>query len=119
MTFTTFDAWWWPYLFIVLAGWAATDVWRFLGVYLGSRISETSDLMVLVRCVATALVAGVAASFVLVPGGALAGVPAALRIGATVICFLAYLVTGRSILIGVLAGEAVLIAGMMLLPGSV
>lgn len=118
MTFAAIDAWWWPYLFILLAGWAATDVWRYLGVYLGSRISETSDLAVLVRCVATALVAGVAASFVLAPGAALADVPAALRIGATVVCFVAYLMTGRSILIGVLAGEGVLIAGMLLLPMS-
>jgi hypothetical protein len=114
MTFQSFDSWWWPYLFILIAGWAATDVWRFLGVQIGSRISETSDLMVLVRCIATALVAGVAASFVLAPGGALADVPLALRIGATATCFVAYLATGRSILLGVLAGEAVLVGGIML-----
>ena len=59
MTFAALDAWWWPYLFILIAGFAATDFWRFLGVYLGGRISEDSDLLVLVRAVATALVAAV------------------------------------------------------------
>lgn len=40
MTFDALDAWWWPYVFILVAGWLATDSWRFLGVYLGGRISE-------------------------------------------------------------------------------
>lgn len=116
MTFHSVDAWWWPYLFILVAGWAATDGWRFLGVYLGSRIADDSEVMVLVRCVATALIAGVAASFILSPGGALADVPLAVRITATVICCLAYLAAGKSILAGILAGEAVLI-GYLVMPG--
>ena len=45
MTFDAIDAWWWPYLFILIAGFAATDVWRFLGVYLGGRVSEDSELL--------------------------------------------------------------------------
>ena len=57
MTFDAVETWWWPFLFILIAGWLATDAWRFLGVYLGGRILEDSDLIVLVRTVATALVA--------------------------------------------------------------
>jgi hypothetical protein len=24
---------WWPYIFIAVAGWLATDLWRWLGVF--------------------------------------------------------------------------------------
>jgi hypothetical protein len=82
MTFEAIDAWWWPYLFILIAGALATDIWRFLGVYLAGGIAEDSDLLVLVRCVATALVAAVIANLIVFPSGALAETPAALRIGA-------------------------------------
>ncbi|MDN2564717.1 AzlD domain-containing protein [Aquibium sp. A9E412] len=115
MTFEAIDAWWWPYAFILLAGWLATDAWRFLGVYLGGRIAEESDLLVLVRCIATALVAAVIANLVVFPNGALAGVPLALRVGAAAAGFVAYLLGGRHIIVGVLAGEAALFAGMALL----
>ena len=54
MTYHAIDAWWWPYLFILVAGFAATDVWRFLGVYLGGRVRDDSDILVLVRAIATA-----------------------------------------------------------------
>ena len=57
-----YDAWWWPYVFILIGGALATDIWRFLGVYLAGGIAEDSDILVLVRCVATALVAAVIAN---------------------------------------------------------
>ena len=114
MTFDAIDAWWWPYLFILIAGWFATDAWRFLGVYLGGRISDDSDILVLVRAIATALVAAVISSLVISPSGALAEVPMALRIAAVVGGFAAYMAVGRRILVGILAGEAILIAGMLL-----
>ncbi|TIU81024.1 MAG: AzlD domain-containing protein, partial [Mesorhizobium sp.] len=49
MSYFSSSAWWWPYMFILVAGFAATDIWRFLGVYLGGKLSEDSDLLVLVR----------------------------------------------------------------------
>lgn len=116
MTFSSFDAWWWPYLFILLAGWLATDAWRFLGVYLGGRVSETSEALVLVRCIATALVASVIASLIVFPSGALAGTPLALRLGAAAAGFCAYLIAGRRVIMGILAAELVLAAGWHLLP---
>ena len=82
MTFQAIDAWWWPYLFILIAGWLATDMWRFLGVYFGGRISEDSDVLVLVRCVATALVAAVIGNLIVFPSGELANTPLLLRAGA-------------------------------------
>lgn len=114
MTFHSIDHWWWPYVFIALGGWLATDLWRFVGVFLGERIADDSDILVLVRCVATALVAGVIANLIVFPSGALATTPLILRIGAAAVGFLAYLTLGRHIIIGILVGEAVLIAGMFL-----
>ena len=114
MTFDAIDAWWWPYLFILFAGWLATDFWRYLGVYLGGRIAEDSQALVLVRTVATALVAGVIGNLIVFPGGALAAAPLALRIGAVAAGFAAYLAAGKRMLVGIVVGEAVLLAGLAL-----
>ena len=116
MTLTTFDAWWWPYLFILMAGWMATDAWRFLGVYFGGRIAEQSELLVFVRAVATALVAAVIGNLVVFPSGALAETPLLLRIAAAGLGFAAYLLSGSKVLVGILASEAVLGAGIWLGP---
>jgi Branched-chain amino acid transport protein (AzlD) len=113
MTFTSIDAWWWPFLFILVAGWLATDSWRFLGVYFGGRISESSDILVLVRTVATALVAAVIGNLIVFPTGALAATSLALRIGAVAAGFVAYLLLGRRVLVGIIAAEIVLGVGML------
>lgn len=113
MTIDAIETWWWPYLFILVAGWLTTDSWRFLGVYFGGRISETSDLLVLVRAVATALVAAVIGNLIVFPTGALADTPLLLRIGAAAIGFAAYFFIGRKVLLGILAAEAVLAGGML------
>ncbi|MGE0499894.1 MAG: AzlD domain-containing protein [Rhizobiaceae bacterium] len=114
MTFTAIDAWWWPYAFILFAGWLATDTWRYLGVVFGGRIADDSEILVLVRCVATALVAGVIGNLIVFPGGALADAPLALRIGAAALGFMVYLLVGKRMLIGIAAGEIVLVAGLYL-----
>ena len=114
MTFSALDYWWWPYLFILLAGWLATDAWRFLGVYLGGRIAEDSDLLVLVRALATALVAAVIGNLIVFPSGALADAPLALRLLAAASGFLAYFLARKSVLAGLAVAEIVLIAGLWL-----
>jgi hypothetical protein len=115
MTFESIDAWWWPYLFILIAGWLATDIWRFLGVLVGGRVSEESPVMVAVRCVATALVAAVIANLIIFPGGALAITPVWLRAGSALAGFAAYLAAGKSMITGILAAELVLIGGFLAL----
>lgn len=112
MTFTSFEAWWWPYLFILLAGWLATDAWRFMGVYLGGRISEDSQALVFVRALATALVAAVIGNLIVFPSGALAEAPLELRIFSAAAGFVAYLLAGKRVLVGILAAELVLIGGL-------
>ncbi|MGE0284322.1 MAG: AzlD domain-containing protein [Rhizobiaceae bacterium] len=114
MTFTAIDTWWWPYLFILIAGWLATDMWRYLGVYFGGRISEDSEILVLVRCIATALVAAVIGNLIVFPSGALAEVPLLLRVAAAGAGFAAYLTIRRSVLTGIVVAEAVLIGGLVL-----
>ncbi|WEX11735.1 AzlD domain-containing protein [Chelativorans sp. AA-79] len=113
MSFTAFDAWWWPYLFILLGGWLATDFWRFLGVYLGGRMTEESEVLVLVRCIATGLVAAVIANLIIFPTGMLASTPLFLRIGAAGLGFVAYLASGKKVLVGIAVGEGVLCGSLL------
>lgn len=111
------DPWWWPYAMILVAGWLATDVWRWLGVFASGRLREDSELFIYVRCVATALVAGVIARLILFPIGALEATPMALRIVAVAIGFAVYLASRQRIVAGVAAADAVLIGGWLLLAG--
>jgi Branched-chain amino acid transport protein (AzlD) len=106
---------WWPYLFILVAGWLATDIWRWIGVLAGGRLREDSELLVWVRAVATALVAGVISRLILYPAGALAEAPLALRLAAAALGWLAFLAAKKRILVGVLTAEAVLIGGWLAL----
>lgn len=112
MTFSSFDAWWWPYLFILLAGWVTTDGFRFLGVYFGGRIAEASQALVLMRTLATALIAAVIGNLIVFPSGALAATPLLMRLAAVALGFTVYLLTRRSMLAGILTGEAALLAGL-------
>ena len=63
------------------------------------------------RAVATAILAGVIAQIVVQPPGALASVPDALRYGAVVAGFIAFMLTRRSIFAGVVTGELFMLAG--------
>ncbi len=117
MSYLAFDAWWWPFLFILVGGWLATDAWRFMGVFVGDRIRDDSDLLVLVRAVATALVAAVIANLVVYPAGALADAPLAIRIGALALGFAAYLAAGKRVIAGVVVAELVLVGGILLQQG--
>jgi hypothetical protein len=106
-----------PYLALILIGFLPSEVWRWLGIVLGRGLDEDSEIILWVRGVATALVAGVVARIVLIPPGALATVPLAVRLAAIGIGFLAFLLTRRSTFVGVLTGEAVLVAGAIAFGG--
>ena len=112
MSYSGSDAWWWPFVFILVAGWLATDAWRYLGVYLGGRIRDDSEVLVLVRAIATALVAAVIGNLILFPSGELASTSAALRIGAAATGFIAYLLARNTVIVGILVAEAILLAGL-------
>jgi hypothetical protein len=82
-----------------------------LGLWLGGGLDEGSELLIWVRAVATAILAGVIAQIVVQPPGALASVPGFLRYGAVAAGFVAFLLARRSIFAGVACGEIVMLAG--------
>jgi hypothetical protein len=106
-----------PYLALVLVGFLPNEVWRVLGLVLVRGLDEESQIIVWVRAVATAMLAGVLAQLILVSSGALADIPVGVRIGAALAGFLAFLLSRRSVFVGVLVGEVVfLLAAYLLTP---
>jgi branched-subunit amino acid transport protein len=102
---------WHALLVLLLAGVIPNQIWRMLGLWFGGGIDEGSELLVWVRAVATAILAGVIAQIVVQPPGALASVPEWLRYGAVAAGLVAFLATRRSIFAGVACGEIVMLAG--------
>lgn len=100
-----------PYLALILCGFLPSEVWRWLAVVMGRGLDETSELLIWVRAVATATLAAVVAKLAFFPAGALAAVPWGLRLGALATGLAVYAGARRSVLFGVLAGEAVLTGG--------
>lgn len=114
LTFASFDAWWWPYAFILLAGSLPTNMWRWLGVFVGGALRDESDLLLWVRAVASALIAAVISKLILFPTGPLADTSILLRLGATAFGMTAFWLCRKNILAGVVSAEAVLLAVLFL-----
>jgi branched-subunit amino acid transport protein len=102
---------WHALAILFVAGVIPNQIWRMLGLWFGGGIDEGSELLVWVRAVATAVLAGVIAQIVLEPPGALATVPGWLRHGAVVAGFAVFMLTRKSIFAGVACGEIVMLAG--------
>jgi hypothetical protein len=105
------DATLWPYVLVVVAGFLPTEVWRSLAVVFVRGLDEDSELLIFVRGVATALLAAVVARLVLIPPGELVAVPLSVRIGAVAAGFAVYLLVQRSVFLGILVGEIVIVVG--------
>ena len=105
----------WPYVFIAIAGWIATDIWRWLGVLAGNRIDENSELLNWVRAVATALVAAVIVKLILYPTGALESSPLWLRLGSVGAGAAVFFASGQRQIFGIAAAIGFLAAGLALL----
>jgi hypothetical protein len=105
----------WGYLVLVLVGFLPSDVWRLLGVIIGRGLDEESELLVWVRAVATAVLAGVIAKILFFPPGSLAAMPLWVRLTAIVVGFAAFLLVRRSVFAGIATGEAVLLTAGFLL----
>ena len=73
---------WQALLVLVVAGFLPNEVWRMVGLWFGGGVDEGSEVLVWVRAVATAILAGVIAQILVQPPGALASVPDLLRYGA-------------------------------------
>jgi hypothetical protein len=100
-----------PYLALILVGFLPNEVWRVLGLVLVRGLDEDSQIIVWVRAVATAILAGVMAQLIMTTTGALAAIPLFVRIGAAALGFAAFLVARRSVFVGVLVGETIFLAG--------
>ena len=80
-------------LILVLAGFLPNEIWRMAGLWFGAGVDESSEILVWVRAVATAILAGVIAQILVAAG------------------FAVFMLTRRSIFAGVVSGEVVLLAG--------
>jgi branched-subunit amino acid transport protein len=98
-------------LVLLIAGFLPNEVWRMVGLWLGAGVDEGSELLVWVRAVATAILAGVIAQILIQPPGALASVPDWLRYFAVVGGCIVFVMTRRSIFAGVVSGELLMLAG--------
>ena len=104
-----------PYMLLILTGFLPNEVWRLLGVLASRGVEEESELIVWVRSVATAILAGVVVKIVIFAPGALASVPLAARLGAVGIGVAAYLGFRGSVFAGVATGCTALVIGALLL----
>jgi hypothetical protein len=108
---TNFAGDWHALLVLLLAGFLPNEIWRMIGVWFGAGVDEGSELLVWVRAVATAILAGVIAQILIQPPGALASVPDWLRYAAVAGGCMVFLATRRSIFAGVVSGELLMLAG--------
>src|SRR5258705_8105778 len=96
---------WHALLILVIAGFIPNEAWRLAGLWLGSGVDEGSEVLVWVRAVATAILAGVIAQILVQPPGALASVPDWLRFGAFAAGICSFFATRRSIFACLVGGE--------------
>ena len=102
---------WNALLVLLVTGFLPNEIWQMLGLWLGGGVDEGSELLVWVRAVATAILAGVIAQILVSPPGALASVPDWLRYGAVAGGFAGFIATRRSIFAGVVCGEVIMLTG--------
>lgn len=104
----------WPYVVLVLVGFLPNEVWRVFGLVAARGLDESSEILVWVRAVATAVLAAVIAKLTIFAPGALAAIPLSVRLTAVAIGFTAFLLIRRSVFAGVATGVVVLILGTQL-----
>jgi Branched-chain amino acid transport protein (AzlD) len=102
------------WLALILAGFLPNEIWRFLAVIFARGLDEGSEILVWVRAVATAILAGVIAKLTIFAPGVLGSVPALVRVAAVLIGFLGFLAIRRSVFAGVIVGEIALVLGALL-----
>ena len=102
---------WHALMVLLLPGFLPNEAWRMIGLWLGGGVDEGSEVLVWVRAVATAILAGVIAQILVQPPGALASVPDWLRYAAVAAGFAGFVAVRRSTLAGVVCGELVMLAG--------
>ena len=98
---------------VLIAGAAATYVWRALGVALSGRIDPTGPVFEWVGCVAYALLAALIARMIVMPVGPLEETDLGMRMVSAAIALAAFFLVRESIFFGVAAGTLAFIAFSM------
>ncbi|MEQ8443793.1 MAG: AzlD domain-containing protein [Alphaproteobacteria bacterium] len=88
----------------VALGWFATFMWRVLGVTIETRVRQDSPLFVWIGCVAYAMVAGLMARVMLMPGGDMDLSAMGWRLAAFLVGLAVWYWRGKSVPFGLLAG---------------
>jgi hypothetical protein len=91
----------WPYLVVILFGFLPSEIWRWMSVYFARGLSEDAEILIWVRAVASALLAGVVTKLLLTP--------LIWRLGSLLAGIAGFYFIRRSVLAGVVLGEVVLI----------
>lgn len=97
-------------LLILVLSIVATEVWRWLGVAIASRLSPESALAGWFRCVAYAVLAGLIARMILLPEGVLAEPPLVDKLVALGCGFAAFFLARRNLVVGTGTAFAVFVA---------
>lgn len=114
MTIDSIQSPFWPFVFIFLAGFLPTEIWRWMGVMAGSALAQDSEILIWVKAVATGLIASVIGTLIVFPTGALAETSLLLRVVATLAGYGAFFLAGKRVLIGILVAEAIVTGAMVL-----
>ncbi len=100
---------------VVLFGALGTFIWRALGVAIEHRVREDSPLFIWIGCVAYAMVAGLMARVLLMPGGAMEVEAIGWRSLAFLIALTVWYLSRKSVPAGLLAGVTAYAAITLLL----
>ena len=107
----------WGYVFLFLAGFVATEPWRYMGVWFARSIAAESESMRWVRAVSTAIIAGLVTRMVVFPTGALSDVPLEARLFGFCLAIAVFFASRRVLAVGIMAGSAVIMAGHLIWAG--
>lgn len=106
---------WGGYLPFFIAGFLASEPWRWGGALIGRDLDPQSEFFIWVRAVSSAIVAGLVARLVVFPTGAMAAISAPTRYGAALIGIAAFFAIRKNLGAGVAIGTLALIAGHFLI----
>jgi hypothetical protein len=102
-----------PFVAMLLLAAAPNIALRVVGVFLSRGMNEESEALAFIRALATALLAGVVGKLLAAPPGALAATSLGARIAALALAMAVFRFAGRSLWRALLAGEAALIASLL------
>jgi hypothetical protein len=102
---------WGGYLPFFIAGFLASEPWRWAGALIGRDLDPQSEVFIWVRAVSSAIVAGLVARIVVFPTGAMAMLSSPTRYGAAAIGIATFFAFRKNLGAGVVFGTLALLVG--------